>query len=44
VRRWHSSHALEIYLNLTRRMTPTAIDQLWVADIPYIRLLTSLFT
>jgi len=34
-----SNHALEIYLNLARRMTPTAIDQLWVADITYIRLL-----
>jgi len=26
-----SNHALEIYLNLARRMTPTAINQLWVA-------------
>ena len=34
-----SNHALEIYLNLARRMTPTAINQLWVADITYIRLL-----
>jgi transposase InsO family protein len=33
-----SNHVLEIYLNLARRMTPTAIDQLWVADITYIRL------
>jgi len=33
-----SNHALEIYLNLARRMTPTAINQLWVADITYIRL------
>ena len=33
-----SSHSLEIYLNLARRITPTGIDQLWVADITYIRL------
>jgi putative transposase len=33
-----SHHALEIYLNLARRMTLTSIDQLWVADITYIRL------
>ena len=33
-----SNHALEIHLNLARRMTPTGIDQLWVADITYIRL------
>lgn len=33
-----SKHELEIYLNLARRMTLTAIDQLWVADITYIRL------
>lgn len=35
-----SSHALEIYLNLARRMKLTGIDQLWVADITYIRLRT----
>jgi putative transposase len=34
-----SNHSLDVYLNLARRMTPTAIDQLWVADITYIRLL-----
>jgi len=33
-----SNHGLEIYLNLARRMTLTGIDQLWVADITYIRL------
>ena len=33
-----SNHALEIYLNLARRMTLSGIDQLWVADITYIRL------
>src|SRR5262250_2518633 len=35
-----SNHALEIYLNLARRMTLTGMDQLWVADITYIRLRT----
>ncbi|MBZ5511006.1 MAG: IS3 family transposase [Acidobacteriia bacterium] len=35
-----SNHSLENYLNLARRMTPTGIDQLWVADITYVRLLT----
>jgi transposase InsO family protein len=35
----NSSHALEVYLNLARRMALTAIDQLWIADITYIRLL-----
>jgi putative transposase len=35
-----SSHALEIYLNLARRMTLTGIDQLWVSDITYVRLQT----
>jgi transposase InsO family protein len=34
-----SNHALEIYLNLAARMKLTGIDQLWVADITYIRLL-----
>jgi transposase InsO family protein len=33
-----SDHACAVYLNLARRMTPTGIDQLWVADITYIRL------
>ena len=28
----------EVYLNLAKRMKPTAINQLWVADITYIRL------
>jgi putative transposase len=31
-------HELEIYLNLARRMKLTGIDQLWLADITYIRL------
>jgi putative transposase len=33
-----SHHELEVYLNLARRMKLTSIDQLWVADITYIRL------
>jgi putative transposase len=33
-----SDHELEIYLNLARRMELTGINQLWVADITYIRL------
>jgi putative transposase len=33
-----SAHDLEVYLNLACRMTLTGINQLWVADITYIRL------
>jgi putative transposase len=33
-----SKHGLEVYLNLARRMHLTAKDQLWIADITYIRL------
>jgi putative transposase len=33
-----SHHALEVYLNLARRMSLSGIDQLWVADITYIQL------
>jgi transposase InsO family protein len=33
-----SDHELEVYLNLASRMTLTGINQLWVADITYIRL------
>jgi transposase InsO family protein len=33
-----SDHACEVYLNLARRMKLSGIDQLWVADITYIRL------
>ncbi len=33
-----SRHHLPIYPNLAREMKPTAINQLWVADITYIRL------
>ena len=35
-----SRHNLPIYPNLARAITPTAINQLWVADITYIRLRT----
>jgi putative transposase len=33
-----SRHGLPIYPNLVERLTVTSIDQLWVADITYIRL------
>lgn len=33
-----SRHDLPIYPNLARGITPTGINQLWVADITYIRL------
>jgi transposase InsO family protein len=35
-----SDHGLPVYPNLARAMTLTGLDQLWVADITYIRLLT----
>jgi transposase InsO family protein len=34
----NSQHQLEVYLNLARRMKLTGVNQLWVADITYIRL------
>jgi len=34
----HSKHPLAVFPNLTVGLTPTAINQLWVADITYIRL------
>jgi transposase InsO family protein len=34
----NSQHELEVYLNLAGRMKLTGINQLWVADITYIRL------
>lgn len=41
-RRWvvttDANHKFEVYLNLARRMRLTGIDQLWVADITYLRL------
>jgi transposase InsO family protein len=33
-----SRHGLPVYPNLARDMEPTAVNQLWVADITYIRL------
>lgn len=35
-----SRHALPVYPNLARGITPSAVNQLWVADITYIRLRT----
>lgn len=35
-----SDHDLEVYLNLASRMKLTGVNQLWVADITYIRLKT----
>lgn len=36
-----SDHTVAIYPNLARSITPTAVNQLWVADITYIRLRTA---
>jgi putative transposase len=33
-----SAHELKVYLNIASRMTLTGVNQLWVADITYIRL------
>jgi transposase InsO family protein len=33
-----SGHRFRIWPNLARRLVPTALDQLWVADITYVRL------
>jgi putative transposase len=33
-----SNHEFEVYLNLARRLKLTGINQLWVADITYLRL------
>lgn len=33
-----SKHSLKVFPNLTRDLQLTAVDQLWVADITYIRL------
>jgi putative transposase len=35
-----SRHNLPVYPNLAGQMAPTAVNQLWVADITYIRLRT----
>ena len=34
----NSNHSLKVFPNLARELTVTAVDQLWVADITYIRL------
>jgi len=43
-RRWitttNSQHSFHIYPNLTKNLTVNALNQLWVADITYIRILT----
>ena len=39
VRTTDSGHGLRVYPNLAKEMSPTGTDQLWVADITYIRLL-----
>jgi transposase InsO family protein len=33
-----TGHDFEVAVNVARRLTPTAINQLWVADITYVRL------
>ncbi|MBV8810546.1 MAG: IS3 family transposase [Acidobacteriaceae bacterium] len=33
-----SEHELEVAVNVAHRLTATAINQLWVADITYVRL------
>jgi putative transposase len=39
VRTTDSDHDLRIYPNLARELKPSGVNQLWVADITYIRLL-----
>lgn len=34
----NSSHSLAVYANLIRDFRPLSINQLWVADITYVRL------
>jgi len=34
----HSEHECEVYLNLAKRLKLTGVNQLWVADITYLRL------
>ena len=38
VRTTDSRHGFRVYPNLAKEMAPTGINQLWVADITYIRL------
>jgi transposase InsO family protein len=39
-----SRHSLPVYPNLAREMNPTAMNQLWVADITYSALSSTLLT
>jgi putative transposase len=39
VRTTDSKHGFKVYPNLAKQMKPTGTNQLWVADITYIRLL-----
>src|ERR1044072_5579628 len=39
VRTTDSRHSLPVYPNLAGQMTLSGIDELWIADITYIRLL-----
>ena len=34
----NSEHDFDVAINVARRLTPTAVNQLWVADITYVRL------
>ena len=38
VRTTDSKHDFEVAINVARRLIPTAMNQLWVADITYVRL------
>jgi transposase InsO family protein len=40
VRTTDSTHSLAVFPNLARQLALTAVDQLWVADITYIRMPT----
>jgi transposase InsO family protein len=39
VRTTDSRHGYKVYPNLAKEMSPTGTDQLWVADLTYIRLM-----
>ena len=36
-----SHHRFRVYPNLARKLEPTGVNQLWVADITYVRLAAS---
>jgi putative transposase len=40
VRTTDSKHSLPVHPNLLRNVKPTGLDQIWVSDITYIRILT----